>query len=183
MDVSSARSNRTVISAVEGEYRRYKTLAEKTLEQLSDDELHVRSGEGNSVAIICQHIAGNLKSRFSDFLTSDGEKPWRDRESEFAEQKLTRAQLMAAWEDGWRVLLDSLAGLTDAHVSTNVKIRGVALSVIDALQRSLSHTAYHVGQIVLLGKQFRGSKWQYLTIPPGKSAEYNANPQHEKPPK
>jgi Protein of unknown function (DUF1572) len=90
---------------------------------------------------------------------------------------------MAAWEDGWRVLLDALAGLTDDHVSTNVKIRGVALSVIDALQRSLSHTAYHVGQIVLLGKQIRGSQWQYLTIPPGKSAEYNANPRHEKPPK
>ena len=128
------------------------------------------------------HIAGNLASRFTDFLTSDGEKPWRDRESEFARRTVTRDELGAKWEAGWSALLGALAGLDDAHLPATVTIRGVGLSVLEALHRSLSHTAYHVGQIVFLAKALRGGDWKWLTIPPGGSADYNTNPAHEKPP-
>ena len=170
-----------VIRAIEGEYRRYKTLAENALAQLGDEELHRRSDNGNSVATLLQHIGGNLRSRFTDFLTSDGEKPWRDREEEFAHRQLTRAELMSIWEDGWREVLSTLDGLRDDQINTVVSIRGVQLSVIEALTRSLAHTSYHVGQIVLLARGIRGAEWRYLSIPPGGSAAYNANPNLEKP--
>jgi uncharacterized damage-inducible protein DinB len=171
---------RTVISAIEGEYRRYKSLAEGTLDQLSDDELHTAAGEGNSVATLMQHLGSNLKSRFTGFLTSDGEKPWRDREGEFADRQLSREELLRMWEEGWATLFRELAALTDAQLETNVTIRGVPLTVMDALARSMSHAAYHVGQIVLLGRSARGGEWNFLSIPPGGTSAYNANPDKEK---
>jgi uncharacterized damage-inducible protein DinB len=132
------------------------------------------------VAAIVWHIAGNLRSRFTDFLTTDGEKPWRDRESEFALRAVTPADVRAKWDEGWNVLLQTLSTLSDADLSRTVTIRGQALSALDALLRSVTHTSYHVGQIVFLARSLRGKRWEWLTIPPGQSDAYNQNPDREK---
>lgn len=174
---------RPLVGAIEAEYRRYQALGQGALEQLSDAQLCQADGSGgNSIATIVWHVSGNLVSRFTDFLDSDGEKPWRDRESEFLARTVSRPELLEQWEKGWSVLLQSLGGLGDDRLHTAVTIRGVPLSVHEALLRSLAHTSYHVGQIVFLAKALRGGDWRYLTIPPGQSAAYNANPIAEKPP-
>ena len=129
------------------------------------------------------HVAGNLHSRFTDFLTADGEKPWRDRESEFAPRNVTRAEVTAKWDTGWQALSSAIHGLDDTRLDTMVVIRGQQLTVLDALLRSLSHAAFHVGQMVFLAKSIRGASWEYLTIPPGQSSSYNQNPTMEKAPK
>jgi len=157
---------RELIESIEREYLRYKGYAEGTFDQLSDDQLEiVPAAEGNSVAILVWHIAGNLKSRFTDFLTTDGEKPWRQRDSEFEERQVSQQQLRQKWSEGWTVLLDTLAQLSDADLGKKIAIRGESLAVHEALHRSLAHTASHVGQIVLLGKNLRGAEWRSLTIP------------------
>jgi hypothetical protein len=124
-------------------------------------------------------MANNLESRFTDFLNSDGEKPWRDREDELSPRSVSRAELTSKWEQGWKVLLDALATLGDDDLTKLVKIRGRALPVHEALHRSLSHASYHVGQIVYLAHAKVGAKWSYLSIPPGGSDAYNANPLQE----
>ena len=174
---------RRIVASIEGEYRRYKQLGENALEQLTDEQLCLKANpEGNSIATLMWHISGNLASRFTDFLTSDGEKPWRDRESEFLTHTVDRMKLREKWESGWTTLLRSLADLDDRQLHTVVTIRGVPLSVHEALHRSLAHTSYHVGQIVFLAKAFQGANWRYLSIPPGQSEQYNKNPVAEKPP-
>jgi hypothetical protein len=174
---------RQVVASIEGEYRRYKALGEGAFKQLSDPELtQAAPGEGNSVTTLVWHISGNLASRFSDFLASDGEKPWRDRESEFARRGVTRAELVQKWNTGWQTLFDALRTLNDEDLGRTVTIRGQPLTVAEALHRSLSHASYHVGQIVFLAKSIRGERWEYLSIPPGQSKEYNKDPAHEKPP-
>ena len=168
---------RQIVGSIEGEYRRYKKLGEAAIEQLTDEQLSlVNAGAGNSIATLVWHISGNLESRFTDFLQSDGEKPWRNRDDEFLRRTIPQAELHEKWEKGWTVLLQSLAHLEDENLHAQVKIRGVPLSVLDALHRSLAHTSYHVGQIVFLAKALRGADWRYLTIPPGGSAAYNQNP-------
>ena len=167
---------RSLIASVEGEYRRYKALGEGALNQLEDAQLAAASSGSNSIATIVWHIAGNLKSRFTDFLTSDGEKPWRDRDSEFLARNVTRTELLAKWNDGWQVLFQALADLNDADLDRTVTIRGQPLSVAEALHRSVAHTSYHVGQVVYVAKGLRGTDWQYLSIPPGQSALYNNAP-------
>jgi len=175
---------RKVVGSIEDEYRRYKMLAEEAIAQLADEQLgEVRASGGNSIATLVRHVSGNLASRFTDFLGSDGEKPWRDRESEFTPRSVSRAELTGKWNDGWSVLFGALAGLDDERLDHQVRIRGVGLSVLEALLRSLAHASYHVGQIVFLAKDRQGARWRYLTIPPGGSAAYNANPAHEKPPR
>src|SRR5205807_6030297 len=134
---------RTLIASIEGEYRRYKTLAEGAIDQLADSGLADAAGGGNSIATIVWHISGNLKSRFTDFLTSDGEKPWRDRDSEFLGRHVTRAELQAQWEEGWRVLFAVLAGLAGAELGRSGTSRAQSLTVVEALRRSLAHTSYH----------------------------------------
>ena len=161
---------RALVASIEGEYRRYKTLGENAVNQLPDAQLADAAGSSNSIAIIVWHLAGNLTSRFTDFLTSDGEKPWRDRDSEFLARQLTRAELQAKWEDGWRVLFAALSALTDADLAKTVTIRGQPHTVAEALHRSLAHASYHVGQIVFVAKALRGADWRYLSIPPGRSA-------------
>ena len=174
---------RVVIEAIEGEFRRGRKLAEGALAQLSDAELAARHGDSeNSIAIIAWHIGGNLRSRFTDLLTSDGEKPWRDRESEF-QPRSSRAEIMATWDGGWAALEQSLATLSDADLTRRITIRGVEMSVVEALQRALAHIALHIGQIVYAGKALKGKDWQWLTIPPGKSAEYARAPTAERAPK
>jgi uncharacterized damage-inducible protein DinB len=161
---------------------RYKALAEGALTQLDDAQLTVPPpGGGNSIAIICWHISGNLRSRFTEFLTTDGEKPWRQREEEFRDRTVTGAELLAQWERGWAVLLEALAGLADSHLAETVRIRGQALRVHEALHRSLAHLSYHVGQVVYAARGLRGNNWRFLSIPPGQSEAYNAQPALEKP--
>jgi len=164
---------RTLIASIETEYRRYKALAEGAINQVADPALAEAAGTDNSIATIVWHISGNLKSRFTDFVTSDGEKPWRDRDSEFLARHVTRAELLATWEEGWRVLLAVLADLADADLQRTVTIRARSLTVAEALHRSLAHASYHVGQIVYVAKALRGADWQSLSIPPGQSARYN----------
>ena len=175
-------SDNHLIKSIEAEYRRYKALADSALEQVHEAQLSAPGPSGgNSLAIICWHVAGNLQSRFTDFLTTDGEKPWREREEEFAQRSVSRAELMNKWNAGWDVLFGALAALADSDLDRTVTIRAQPLAVHEALHRSLAHVSYHVGQIVYLAHAIAGEKWKYLSIPPGGSAAYNANPQYDKP--
>ena len=173
---------RSIIESITGEYQRYQALAEGAFRQLTDDQL-VAPGPngGNSIATICWHVGGNLRSRFTDFLTSDGEKPWRKREEEFRARSVTHAELLAHWEAGWSVLCATLAGLTDADLTRTVTIRGQPLRVDQALHRSLAHTSYHVGQVVYAPRALCGPAWRFLSIPPGQSEAFNAAPGRQEP--
>jgi len=142
----------------------------------------IRGEDGNSPAMIVHHVSGNLTSRFTDFLTTDGEKPWRNRDDEFADRTCTRAVVLSTWDAGWRVLEQQLASLTDADMTRTVTIRAQPLTVHAALCRSATHVAYHVGQLVTLARQSTGAGWRSLSIPRGQSAAYNANPTREKAP-
>ena len=149
-------------------------MADRALPQLADEELHFQlSPVQNSVAAILQHVAGNLASRFTDFRTSDGEKPWRDREAEFADRRLPRPDLMALWAAGWNTLFNALAPLTDEDLSRVVTIRNEPHTVFQALLRQSTHYAWHAAQIALIAKHLRQHDWQYLTIPPGGSTAFN----------
>ena len=175
---------RQILSSIEGEWRRYKVLGEGAIQQLQDDELARNGpGGGNSIAVIVWHLAGNLKSRFTDFLTADGEKPWRDRDSEFdSRSNVTRAELLEKWNDGWATLFAAIEPLNDEDLSRIVIIRGEQFRADEALLRLLAHSSYHVGQIVYLAKAFRASDWNCLSIPLGKSAEFNRSPKNQRPP-
>jgi len=166
------------LASIEFEYRRYKKLADEAIAQITEaDIFRITGAEDNSIAVIMRHISGNLKSRFTDFLTSDGEKPWRQRDTEFETPQGNRAELLKSWEAGWEVLFDTLNSLNDADLNRTVYIRQKPLTVSEALHRSLGHTAYHVGQIVYLAKNMAGGNWQSLTIPKGKSENYNQSAQ------
>jgi len=170
-----------IVSSVQAEYLRYKGLAEAAIAQLSDADLVLPGpGDGNSIAVLCWHLAGNFRSRFTEFLTSDGEKPWRQREEEFRRRAVTKQELLAYWEGGWAVLIETLGKLTDADIDREVTIRGQPLRVAEALHRSLAHASYHVGQIVYQARGLKGGDWRWLSIPPGQSDRYNAKPTMEK---
>src|SRR5262245_58437119 len=170
-----------VIDAIRAEFLRYKSLAEAAVRQLEEPDLSAAApGGGNSIAVLCWHISGNLRSRFTDFLTADGEKPWRHRDEEFAARAVTRSEVLAKWEQGWDALLQALAALSDEQLGATVAIRRQPFAVREALLRSLAHTAMHVGQIVYRAKILRGPAWTTLSIPPGKSDEYNVNPRNER---
>jgi hypothetical protein len=162
-----------ILHSIETEFRRYKTLGEGAIAQLDEGEFSKPAGEGNSIAVLVWHISGNLKSRFTDFLTADGEKPWRARDEEFVARSVSRAQLLEKWEEGWGVLLSALRGLSEDDLNRTVTIRRQPLVVHAALHRSLAHASYHVGQIVYVAKSLRGDRWKYMSIPPGKSEEFN----------
>jgi uncharacterized damage-inducible protein DinB len=165
------------------EFIRYKTTAEKAIEQVSDEALNtVVAPEGNSIGMLMRHMSGNLVSRFTEFLGSDGEKPWRNRDGEFETKKYARDDLLRMWGAGWEVLERQLAGMTDEELSRPVLIRGKTMTVHEALCRSLAHMATHVGQIVLLARILATDEWRWITIPKGKSREYNVNPTLEKRP-
>ena len=155
-------------------FRSYKKLAERAIEQVSDEEFFATiDGEANSIAVIVKHIAGNLRSRWADFLTTDGEKPDRNRDTEFEMIGDTRESLMKFWEDGWRTLFDAVEPLSVDDFSKTITIRGESHTVVEAINRQLTHYAYHVGQIVLLAKHFRSTEWKSLSVPKNKSAEFN----------
>ncbi len=155
-------------------FRYYKRLAERAMEQVTDEQLFaVLDPEANSIAIIVKHMAGNMRSRWTDFLTTDGEKPNRNRDSEFVDPPATRNQLLAEWEHGWSCVFNAVEPLTDADLGRTVTIRGEAHSVMQAINRQLAHYAHHVGQIVLLAKHFACDRWQSLSVPRNQSAEFN----------
>ncbi|HEY0659451.1 MAG TPA: DUF1572 family protein [Pyrinomonadaceae bacterium] len=157
-------------------FRSYKTLAEKAMAQVSDEEFfRVVDKEANSIAVIVKHLGGNLRSRWSDFLTADGEKATRNRDSEFVNYETdTRESLIEFWENGWKILFKTLESLTVDDLGKTVKIRGEDFTVVKAINRGMAHTAYHIGQITFLAKHFRSSDWETLSIPKNKSAEFNA---------
>lgn len=153
----------------------YKKLAEGAMEQVTDDQLFVRlDDEMNSIGLIIKHMAGNMRSRWTDFLTTDGEKPDRNRDTEFVEPPKTRPALMQTWNEGWQRVFAALEPLTDADLERKVSIRGEPHSVMQAINRQIAHYAYHCGQIVFLAKHFRASEWTTLSVPRNKSAEFNA---------
>jgi len=155
-------------------FRNAKKLAERAIEQVSDEEFFATiDEEANSIALIVKHIAGNLRSRWADFLTTDGEKPDRDRDTEFEVIKDTRESLMQFWEDGWQTLFNSLEPLTEEDFSKTVTIRGEPHSIVEAINRQLTHYSYHIGQIVILAKHFRSNEWKTLSIAKNRSAEFN----------
>ena len=155
-------------------FRHYKKLAEGAMEQVSDDELfQALDEEMNSIAIIAKHMAGNMRSRWTDFLTSDGEKPNRNRDSEFVKPPSTRTGLTKIWNDGWDHVFEALEPLSDADMERKITIRGEPHSVMQAINRQIAHYAYHVGQIVFLAKHFKGDAWKSLSVPKNKSGEFN----------
>jgi len=158
----------------------YKELGDKTFEQLTDTDFHVQpNAESNSIAIIIQHLAGNMLSRFTNFLTEDGEKEWRNRDTEFEEQQLSKEQLLNKWNEGWDCFLSAVKGLTEDDLQKTITIRSESLSVIDALNRQLAHYPYHVGQIVYIGRMMKADQWKSLSIPKGKSDEFNSQMKHK----
>lgn len=155
-------------------FRYYKTLTERAMEQVGDDQLFaVLDGEMNSIALIVKHMAGNMRSRWTDFLTTDGEKPDRDRDAEFCGPPATREAVTEMWEDGWGRLLGTLESLTDADLGRSITIRGEAHSVMQAINRQVAHYSYHCGQIVFLAKHLAHDRWKTLSIPRGDSADFN----------
>jgi hypothetical protein len=167
-------SGRQSVIAIETEFRKAKALADAAIAQVGDADLHVKlNPRQNSIAVVMQHIAGNAVSRFTDFLTTDGEKPTRDRESEFADRHLARSDLLALWKQGWKCLFDATAPLADADLGRIITIRNEPHTVLQALIRQIAHYGWHVGQIALLAKHFKGDAWAYLTIAPNQSAALN----------
>ena len=154
--------------------RGYRRLAEGALEQVRDDELFRQlDAESNSIAIVMQHIAGNMRSRWTEFLASDGEKPDRQRDREFEARPRARAELMKEWNEAWELTLATIQALKPEDVLREITIRGERHTVLWAIQRQVTHYAYHVGQMVFLAKHFRGAEWKSLSIPKGKSEEWN----------
>src|SRR3954469_25364303 len=162
------------LSAIVNAFEANKRLADRAVEQVPDEKLHAALDENtNSIAVIMKHVAGNLTSRWTDFLTTDGEKPWRNRDDEFVDSFGSRAELLALWERGWACLLTTLKSLKSEDLEKTVLIRGEPHSVPLALERSLGHTCYHVGQIVQVARIHVGQEWNTLTIPRGGSAQFN----------
>jgi uncharacterized damage-inducible protein DinB len=155
-------------------FRYYKKLSEGAIEQVSDEQLVTALDEEmNSIAIIVKHMAGNMRSRWTDFLTSDGEKPDRNRDAEFVAPPSTRKDLMQVWNDGWERTFQALEPLSNKDLEREVFIRGEAHSVMQAINRQIAHYAYHCGQIVFLAKHLKGSSWKTLSVPRNKSADFN----------
>ncbi|HKO04938.1 MAG TPA: DUF1572 family protein [Candidatus Acidoferrales bacterium] len=166
----------TFIAATTRELRSLKRAADRAMVQLTDEQFFAAlDPESNSIAVLVKHLAGNMRSRWSDFLTTDGEKPFRRRDDEFRiEAADTRASLAERWEEGWKILLGTLEALSPADLERTVTIRTEPYTALGAVQRSLAHYSDHIGQIILLAKYFAGAKWQTLSIPRGKSEEANA---------
>ena len=164
-----------IIKSAIVQFRLYKILGEKTFQQLNDEMLnHTDSDSVNSMSTIIKHLRGNMLSRWTDFLTTDGEKEWRSRDHEFENTAVSRDDLINLWNEGWECLFGTLESLTDQHLDKVVKIRGQELTVIEAIHRQLAHYSYHVGQIVMLGKLMLGENWKSLSIPKGQSKQFNA---------
>lgn len=169
----------TFLAAVLQRMQEQKTLADKTFAQLSAQQMLQTPADGsNSIAIIVQHMCGNMHSRWTNFLTEDGEKPGRNRDAEFEPVSYSKQELLQLWEKGWALFLDALRSLTAADLNKTIYIRSQALSVIDAIIRQVAHYSHHCGQIVFLGKALVGTNFQSLSIPKGASQQFNQNIGH-----
>ncbi len=158
------------------EFRDYKALGDKTFAQLEEKDFHFQPNEEcNSIAIIIQHLHGNMLSRWTNFLNEDGEKQWRQRDDEFEMHSFNKEQLLKLWEEGWQVVLATIESLKSEDLSKTIFIRSKPLSVVAAVNRQLAHYSSHVGQIVMLGKIIKGKSWQTLSIPKGQSKVFNSN--------
>ena len=172
--MSTSPAESPILSVAIEELQKIKKLADKSIEQLSDDQLHVAiDPDANSVAILMRHMAGNMRSRWIDFLTSDGEKADRKRDGEFEDPGQSRAELLAEWEHGWRCVFDALSPLSDADLQRVVLIRSEPHTVYRAISRQVAHYAGHAYQILLLAKHLQGANWKTLSIPRGQSEEFN----------
>ena len=161
------------LKVVQERFTSVKSLGEKTISQLSEDDIHWRFNEAsNSVAVIVKHVSGNMVSRWTDFLTTDGEKANRNRDQEFEAERLAKHELMIIWEKGWNALFDALNELSEQDLLKDIYIRGERHTVLDAIERQMAHYAYHIGQIVFIGKQLKGDAWESLSIPKGNSEQY-----------
>ncbi|GJM31450.1 MAG: hypothetical protein DHS20C18_04510 [Saprospiraceae bacterium] len=154
-------------------FRYYKTLGDKAIAQLLDDQLHYAPEGSNSMVIIMKHLSGNMLSRWTDFLNSDGEKPWRDREQEFEDTFTNRGELMVYWEKGWNCLFETIEALTPNDLNRIIYIRNEGHTVLEAIHRQLAHYAYHIGQMVYLAKMQKGENWNSLSIAKGQSQAFN----------
>lgn len=164
------------LESVKKQFEYYKMLGEKTFAQLTDEQLFWQyNEESNSIAILVKHLWGNMLSRWTDFLTSDGEKEWRKRDAEFDNDIADRAELLAKWNEGWACLFNAINPLTEKDLTKEIFIRNQGHSITEAINRQLAHYSYHVGQIVFIGKMLRDEKWDSLSIPRGNSKEYNAD--------
>lgn len=169
----------TFLSSAKKRFKEYKTLGDKTFAQLGDDNMHHQPNEAsNSLAIIIQHMHGNMLSRWTNFLTEDGEKSWRNRDEEFERQQYSKEQLLTLWEEGWKVCLETMESLREDDLLKTITIRTQPLIVIDAINRQLAHYSYHAGQIVYLGRWMKDAAWQSPTIPKGDSQAYNDKMRH-----
>lgn len=158
-----------------GLFRHYKKMVEGAIAQVTDEQLYqTLDPEMNSIAVIVKHLSGNMRSRFMDFLNSDGEKPWRDRDQEFCQPPGDRASLLNCWEEGWQTLFSALETLSDSDLSRTITIRGEAHSVLQAINRQVAHYSYHCGQIVFLAKHLRYLDWETLSVARGQSQAYNS---------
>lgn len=175
--MSSAPIIQNYLDDARSAMRAYKKLAEKALAQLKDDEFFITlDEESNSVAVVMKHMAGNMLSRWTDFLTTDGEKPNRNRDMEFViESQTTKSDVIAYWERGWQCVFEALEPLQVEDLGKTVTIRGEVHTVVQAINRQLMHYAYHIGQIVFLAKHFRSAEWTSLSIPRNRSLEFNAS--------
>ena len=164
------------------EYARYRATAEKAMAQISDEALNrVVSADGNSIATLVRHISGNMISRFTDFMASDGEKSWRERDAEFDAGPFSRAEVDDAWKRGWEVLEREVGRLRAEDFTRTVTIRGQAMTVLEALLRNVTHIAMHIGQIILLARVSAGDEWKTLSIPRGQSRQFNEQMAREHP--
>lgn len=155
-------------------FKEYKLLGEKTFEQLNDEEMNFQPNEqSNSIAIIIQHLYGNMLSRWTNFLTADGEKDWRKRDDEFEVHNFSKQQLTEQWNEGWKVFLNALESLTGDDLTKTFTIRSQPLNVTDAINRQMAHYSYHVGQIVYIGRWIKGGEWRFLSIPKNQSQQFN----------
>ncbi|WP_096439096.1 DUF1572 domain-containing protein [Alteribacter populi] len=161
------------LKVVQERFQSIKGLGDKTISQLSEDDIHwILNEESNSVAVIVKHLSGNMVSRWSDLLTSDGEKPYRNREQEFENTISSKQELVTVWEKGWNTLFKTLSHLSEQDLLKTIYIRSEGHTVLEAIERQMAHYAYHIGQIVYIGKQLKDEDWESLSIPKGKSEEY-----------
>lgn len=162
------------LSSTRKQFEYYKMLGERTFDQLQEDDFFWQyNEESNSIAIIVKHLWGNMLSRWTDFLTSDGEKEWRNREEEFEADIKSKEELMAKWKEGWTCLFTALDSINEENFEQKIYIRNQAHTIVEAVNRQLAHYSYHLGQIVYLGRMIKGSEWKSLSIPKGKSKEFN----------
>lgn len=162
------------LHSITKQFEYYKSLGERTIDQLNEEDLFWQfTEESNSIAIIVNHLWGNMMSRWTDFLTSDGEKEWRNRDLEFESVIQTKEELLNKWNEGWKCVFDALSSVNKENFSKEIYIRNQSHSITEAINRQFAHYSYHIGQIVFIGRMIKGAAWKSLTIPKGKSSEFN----------